>query len=201
MVELLARNQNRAKAAPILGVLASAALLARFGLADPLFWGLVNIPLYLFHQTEEHLWPGGFKDYINRNVNKDEAGAETLTDRKVFWINILLVWLAFAIFGALAFVNVGFGLVIIIFSIVNCLSHIVEGLKSRRWNPGLVMASLQFLVSIYAAWFLTTHGLENPLIWWPGALVFSAIVHILLFRIVMTSATKVPAPSPVPGSG
>lgn len=187
MIDKLAKNQNWAKAAPVMGIIAAAALLMLYRPTQAMFWALVNIPLYLFHQTEEHLWPGGFKRYVNKFVNKDPEGVETLTDAKVFWINIILVWLAFAIFGALAFVNPGFGLVIIVFSIINCVTHIFQGIKSRRWNPGLVMASIQFLLSLYGAWFLTTHGITNPLAWWAGALVFSAAVHILLFRVVMTA--------------
>lgn len=190
MIDSLARDQNWAKAAPILGILSTVALVAALKVSDPLFWGLVNIPLYLFHQTEEHLWPGGFKNYINRNMNKDVEGAETLTDKKIFWINIILVWLAFFIFGALAFVHQGFGLLIIIFSIVNCLTHIVEAVKSHRWNPGLVMASVQLLVSLFAAWFVTTHGLVSPLAWWGSSILFSAIVHVLLFRFVMSEKVK-----------
>jgi len=82
------------------------------------------------------------------------------------------------------------GLVIIVFSVINCLTHIVEGARSRVWNQGLVMASLQFLVSICAAWFITTRGLVAPLPWWAGALAFAVVVHVLLFRFVMTA--KVP---------
>jgi len=190
VINFLARNQNWAKAAPILAILSTVALFVVLKVSDPLFWSLVNIPLYLFHQTEEHLWPGGFKNYINRNVNKDAEGAETLTDSKIFWINIILVWLAFSVFGILAFVHQGFGLLIIIFSIVNCLTHIAEAVKSRRWNPGLVMASVQFLVSLFAAWFVTIHGLKSPAAWWGGSILFSAIVHVLLFRFVMSEKRK-----------
>ena len=185
MIDRLAKNQNWAKAAPVLAILSAIALFMLYRPTDAMFWALVNIPLYLIHQTEEHLWPGGFKHYINTFVNKDPEGVETLTDIKVFWVNIILVWLAFVVFGALAFINIGFGLLIIVFSIINCATHIRQALLDRRWNPGLVMASLQFLISLYAAWFVTTHGLEHPALWWAAAVVVSAVIHILLFRLVM----------------
>jgi hypothetical protein len=186
MIERLARNQNWAKAAPVMGILAGAALFLTFKPTETMFWALINIPLYLFHQTEEHLWPGGFKNYVNTSINKDPEGVETLTDTKVFWINIVLVWILFTIFGALAFVNVNFGLVIIVFSIINCATHIVEGFKSKHWNPGLVIASIQFLVSLYAAWFITTHGLTYPIVWWVGTIMFAVVVHVFLFKVVMS---------------
>jgi hypothetical protein len=186
MIQFLAKNQNWAKPTPIMGALALTLLFYSFNPSEPLFWALINIPLYLFHQTEEHYIPGGFKDWMNHVVLALPQNEELLTDIKVFWINILFVWVAFLIFGALAFINIGFGLLIIIFSIINCLTHIAEGAKRKSWNPGLVMASLQFTISLYAAYFVTTHWLHNALIWWIGAILFSIIIHILLFKLVMT---------------
>ena len=133
----------------------SVTPVTKFSIYDPHFWGLINIPLYLFHQTEEHYIPGGFKKFMNQIVMSLPEGQEKLTDIKIFWINILMVWLAFTVFG----------LLIIIFSIMNCLTHIAEGIKRRSWNPGLVMASFQFIISIFAAYYVTIHGLENPIKW------------------------------------
>jgi hypothetical protein len=188
MIKKFSENQNWAKLAPILGVLSAVLLFMFFKPSQAMFWALVNIPLYFFHQTEEHLWPGGFKNYINRVVNKLPAGEEALTDEKVFWINILLVWAAFILFGCLAFLNIGFGLLIIIFSIINCLTHIAQAFKQKEWNPGLVMASLQFLLSIYAAYFVTMNGLTHQIYWWIGTIIFSVAVHVVLFKVVMSKS-------------
>ena len=185
-IEQLSENQNWAKSAPWLGILSAIVLFIFFSPNQALFWALVNIPLYLFHQTEEHYWPGGFKQYINHVINKLPEGEEILTDKKVFWINILLVWVAFLIFGGLSFLNIGFGLLIVIFSAFNCLTHIVQGIKRKEWNPGLVMASVQFAISIYAAIFITKNGLENQIYWWLGVLTFSILVHAVLFKSLMT---------------
>ena len=186
MIKTFAENQNWAKLAPWLGIVSLVLLICLFKPSDTMFWALINIPLYLFHQTEEHLWPGGFKNYINRVINKLPEGEEALTDEKVFWINILLVWVAFITFGFLAFINIGYGLLIIIFSIMNCLTHIVQGIKQKEWNPGLVMASLQFIISMYAAYFVTVNGLTNQVFWWISTFVFSAVVHAVLFKVVMS---------------
>lgn len=75
---------------------------------------------------------------------------------------------------------------IIIFSITNCLTHIVQGIKLKEWNPGLVVASAQFLISIYAAYFVSANGLTNPVIWWIGTIVFLVVVHLFLFKIIKT---------------
>ena len=68
MIDYLARNQNLVKVAPWAGIVFSILLFANFSVYDPHFWGLINIPLYLFHQTEEHYVPGGFKkNYESRS--------------------------------------------------------------------------------------------------------------------------------------
>jgi hypothetical protein len=187
MIAKLAKGQNWAKAAPWLAAITTILLFLLSKPSEPIFWALLNIPLYLLHQTEEHLWPGGFKDYMNKVVNRLPDGQESLTDSKVFWINILLVWVAFTVFAVLAFVNIGFGLLMIVFSMMNCLTHIAEGIRRRRWNPGLVMATIQFLLSIYAGYFITVSGFPNALVWWIGTVVFSAAVHAVVFKTVLKS--------------
>jgi len=186
IIQYLAKNQNWAKITPFVGVIALVSLFYIFSVNNVYFWALINIPLYLFHQTEEHFIPGGFKDFINKNVIHADSTHEVLTDIKVFWINVLMVWLAFAIFGALSFVNIGFGLVIIVFSMMNCLTHIIQWIKLKCWNPGLVMASIQFIISIYASYFISTHGLSYVFFWWFATILFSIIAHILLFKLVMS---------------
>ncbi len=186
MISFLAKDQNWAKITPWAGIILLILLFKYFSIYDPHFWGLINIPLYLFHQTEEHYIPGGFKKFMNHIVMNLPEGQEKLTDIKIFWINILMVWFAFAIFGLLSFINLGFGLLIIIFSIMNCLTHIIEGVKRKAWNPGLIMASIQFIISIFAAYYITAYGLENPIVWWLSTIVFSIIAHVLLFKLVMT---------------
>lgn len=187
MIQALSRHQNWAKVAPWLATLTTVLLFLAYQPTQVMFWALVNIPLYLFHQTEEHLCPGGFKDYMNQVVFRLPAGHEKLTDVKVFWINILFVWVAFSVFGLLSVFNIGFGLLIVIFSLMNCVTHIIEGIKRRRWNPGLVMASIQTVVSIYAAWFITAHGLNHGLWWWIGTVIVSVLAHLVLFKFVMAN--------------
>jgi hypothetical protein len=80
----------------------------------------------------------------------------------------------------------GFGLFIVVFSIINCVSHIGQGIRRREWNPGLVMASIQFALSIYAAYFITANGLSNQLAWWIFTVILSILIHALLFKFVMS---------------
>ncbi len=68
IIRTLSKNQNWAKGAPWLGLISAILLFVYFKPSEAMFWTLINIPLYLFHQTEEHYWPGGFKDYVNKTV-------------------------------------------------------------------------------------------------------------------------------------
>lgn len=185
MIDKLSINQNWAKVCPWFAIISLIALITQFSPSDTMFWALINIPLYLLHQTEEHYIPGGFKKFMNENIFGVSEGEEKLTDIKIFWINIILVWLSFAVLGVLTFVNIGFGLCIIIFSVINCLTHILQGIRLKCWNPGLVMASIQFLISIYAAYFISVNGLNNNIYWWIGSLLFSIVVHTVLIKKIM----------------
>jgi len=103
----------------------------------------------------------------------------------MFWINIGLVCIAFTIFSILSFYNIGFGMLIIIFSIINCLTHIFQGFTRREWNPGLIVASMQFLLSLYGAYFITINALTNQWLWWSCSVIFTVVVHALLFRKIL----------------
>jgi len=64
-------------------------------------------------------------------------------------------------------------------------SSCARGKAKKKWNPGLVMTCLQFVVSINAADFVTVNRLTNPIIWWASTVVLSGLVHAVLFRMVL----------------
>ncbi len=78
--KLFYKNQNWAKLTPALAVVSALLLFLFFRPTQVMFWALINIPLYFLHQTEEHLWPGGFKKYVNQVINKLPPGEEMRTN-------------------------------------------------------------------------------------------------------------------------
>ena len=115
MIKKLAKDQYWARFAPFLGVISAIWLFSSFKPTELLFWAYINIPLYLFHQTEEHLWPGGFKNFINQVINKLPEGEETLTDKR-FLGKYSAGRVAFTVFGVLAqFYR--------LWSMYNCFQH------------------------------------------------------------------------------
>lgn len=133
----------------IAAVLVSAG--GEIGLALAAVWGQMIV--YLIHEFEEHVLPGGFKDYINHRVfdpmveHKLPAGRDLppgdfpLTDRSVFWINIVFIWILFPLAAVAAGrIDIRFGLLLPWFGIVNAATHIVVALVKRGYNPGLVIS-------------------------------------------------------------
>ena len=88
-------------------------------------------------------------------------------------------------FWCLKFYQFRFWFANIIFSIINCITHIAGGFKHKNWNPGLVIASTQLLISLFVAYYVSVHLSDNPIAWWSATIIFSIIAHMLLFKFVM----------------
>lgn len=107
----------------------------------PLFWVWICLPVYFVHQCEEYLWPGGFMEALSRNF----AGAPgydpavpLLSPREAYWINAGIIWVLFPASAVAAmFISPAWGLWVPCFTVLNGISHIVAGIKDRRYNPGL----------------------------------------------------------------
>ncbi len=139
---------------PMALVITAVLISAGGGLGLPLIavWGQMIV--YLIHEFEEHVIPGGFKDYINHRVfapmlerrlppgRSIPPGDFPLTDRSVFWINIVFIWLLFPIAATAAGrIDIRFGLLLPWFGIVNATTHIVVAIVKRGYNPGLAASA------------------------------------------------------------
>ena len=87
------------KALPVLVIVGIAAWFALY-LPDPtseraLFAGLLVV--YMVHQTEEHLWPGGFRQYANAHVFHSGRDDWPVGEGGVALVNIGIVWLPIAL--------------------------------------------------------------------------------------------------------
>ena len=138
---------NWQKALPALAVLGLAAWIAAFRDAPTseraLFAALLVI--YLIHQIEEHLWPGGFRQFTNAHVFKSGNDNWPVDIGGVALINIGYVWLPLALAIAwpspLRWLGLGWaGL-----TLVNGVSHIATSLRLHCYNPGLVTSIVLFL--------------------------------------------------------
>jgi len=102
---------------------------------------LLQTPLYMLHESEEYLFPGGFARFFNRDIFKVEAEDEPLGRDFIFFVNIGLIWVLLPLFGLLSTISLSFGLWIPYFTIFAGLSHIALGIKARKlYNPGLIVS-------------------------------------------------------------
>jgi len=137
---------------------------------------LAMLVIYMIHQIEEHLWPGGFRQFANAHVFKSGNDDWPVDMGGVALVNIAWVWLpigaAAVMPNALYWVGLGWvGL-----TLVNAISHIATSIRFRVYNPGVVTSIVLFLP--FTIWFLAyEHG--------RGALSGADIGIVILLGIVL----------------
>jgi hypothetical protein len=126
-----------------------------------LFLLLIQTPLYMIHETEEYIFPGGFGKFFNMDIMKFETPDKPLDENFIFAINVILVWIILPVFGLLAAKNLQYGLWIHYFSFFAGVSHIALGIKARkRYNAGLIVSLLLNIpVGAWSVFYLVEQGL------------------------------------------
>lgn len=152
---------------------------------DFLVW--LQVVVYLFHQSEEHEYPGGFKTFIDQQLFKSNVPNMPLNDAGVFWINILAIWIAFPFFAILAQnVDPAYGLVLPIFGLFNATTHIIAAIVKQRYNPGLfVSIVLNYPTGIYTLWVMNQMNISNShnVLW---AFLFALVYHLGMVGYVVS---------------
>jgi hypothetical protein len=147
-----------------------------------LIW--LQVPAYMLHQFEEHAWPGGFKDYVNRNIFKKADTDVPLNMKKVFWINIPVVWILMPLCATLSALNPLFGVWIPYMSLLNSALHVIACIGKREYNPGLFV-SLFILIplSAYTIWIFNNAGLLTAWVNIAGILI-AVLLHVAIIVFV-----------------
>ena len=131
---------------PLLTQSWSTALVATF----------LHLPIYMFHQYEEHD-NDRFRIFFNKTIGKDQ---EVLSPLVVFITNVPGVW---GVIGASLYlalkVNIGFSLIAIYLVIVNAIVHIIHAFIFRGYNPGLGTAITLFIpLAAFSFWQVQLAG-------------------------------------------
>jgi hypothetical protein len=149
----------------------------------------MQLPIYLFHQFEEHNW-NGFKNYINRNVFKVKEGDFPLNDKIIFWVNIPIVWILIPIFSGLSSLNIMFGLWIPYFAIFNSLTHVIVSVWNREYNPGLIVSLILGIpVGIYALIIFYSY-IQVPVLISVISIFFAILLHLLVLNFIRMKSKK-----------
>ncbi len=126
-----------------------------------LFLLLLQTPLYMLHEAEEYIFPGGFGKFFNMDIMKFETPSKPLDENFIFAINIILIWIILPLFGLLSARDYQYGLWLPYFSFFAGVSHIALGIKARkRYNAGLVISLLLNIpVGAWSVLYLIEQGL------------------------------------------
>lgn len=164
-LEWVKDNWQKSAILVLLYVLVSIApLYARLDLVE--FMLLLAFPLYLVHEIEEYIYPGGFGKFFNENLLKVNAGDKIVpVDREVvFWLNLIYIWLVIPLFSGLGFYNLKFAAWIPYFFFFQALAHLGMGIKGKQiLNPGIRSSFLLHIpYSIIMINLLSDKVLANP---------------------------------------
>jgi hypothetical protein len=134
-------KNNWQKAAVLVLIYSMASLIPLYSRIDLVeFMVLLAFPLYLIHEIEEYILPGGFPKFFNENLLKVNHEDKVVPiDREViFWINFIYIWLIIPLFSGLGIYNLKFAAWIPYFLIFQGLSHLGMGIIGKRiLNPGI----------------------------------------------------------------
>ena len=163
-------------------------LLLSFFSVTPWYLFLIwlQFPIYLIHEFEEHVFPGKFKEFINKEIFKSTDTNAPLTTVAVFWINILAIWVLFPLAAILAQnVSPKFGLLLPVFGVFNATLHIVMFVVKRKYNPGLVVSVLlNYPTGIYTVYVLAQNGFVCAMSL-SAALLVTILAHALIVIMVI----------------
>jgi hypothetical protein len=143
--------------------------------------------IYMIHQIEEHLWPGGFRQFTNRYVFRSGETNWPVDIDGVALVNIGYVWLPLALAVAWPETFRWLGLGWIGLTLVNGITHIASSVRFCVYNPGLVTSIVLFLP--FTIWALA-HEVDAGLL--TGGEVAMLVVAGVLLHIPVAALFAVP---------
>jgi hypothetical protein len=153
-----------------------------------LFALLMSTPLYMLHEIDEYIFPGGFAQFMNHDIYRLDPITGLIDTNAIFVIN-MIVWFFFSLSSLQAVTDLTQAAWIPYFFIFQAVIHLILGIVGKRFlNPGMVSAWLVHVPwGIWTIWLLVQAGvITNP--YWntylrDGLLV--AIVVLPLMAVVL----------------
>jgi hypothetical protein len=134
--------------------------------------------IYMIHQIEEHLWPGGFRQFANAHVFKSGDDDWPVSEGGVALVNVGYVWLPILLAALLPGPLRWLGLGWVGLTLINAITHIVTSIRFRIYNPGLVTSIFLFLP--FTIWMLAREVSAGMLTGWQvvALLIAGVLLHI-----------------------
>jgi hypothetical protein len=153
-----------------------------------LFALLMSTPLYILHEIEEYVFPGGFAQFLNKNIYKTDPETGLLDTTAIFWIN-MVVWIALPFYSLLAVADLSQAAWIPYFFIFQACVHLILGIVGKRFvNPGMVSAWLVHVPwGMWTIWLLLQAGVITDPFWnadlLSGLLINAALLFVGYFLL------------------
>ncbi|HTX80418.1 MAG TPA: HXXEE domain-containing protein [Longilinea sp.] len=158
-------KENWAETGVIVGVFLTIYLIVIVLPQNTLLFALMMYtPLYMLHEAEEYIFPGGFAPFLNNNIYRTQSETDLLDPTAVLWIN-MVVWIAFPLYSLWAITDLTQAAWMPYFVIFQAVLHLVLGVIGKRLlNPGMVSAWLVHVPwGIWTIWLLMRAGeIVNP---------------------------------------
>ena len=141
-----------------------------------LFALMLSFPLYVLHEADEYIFPGGFAQFLNKNIYKTDPEHGMLDTNAEFLIN-MVVWFFVPLSSLQAFSDLTQAAWMPYFYILQAVIHLILGIAGKRFfNPGMLTAWLLHVPwGIWTIWLLVRAGvISNP--YWNGYLVSSLLI-------------------------
>ncbi len=145
MPTFIAANWQRAlPALAVIGIVGWVALFRNDPASEQAMFAALLV-IYMLHQIEEHLWPGGFRQFTNAHVFESGRDDWPVDAGGVALVNIGYVWLPVAAAALFPQPLRWLGLAWIALTLINAVIHVVTSIRFRCYNPGLVTSIVLFL--------------------------------------------------------
>jgi hypothetical protein len=130
------------KVAAIAAPLSTAALLVRRDRLDAGdCWRWAAMPVLLWHQVEEWVWPGGFIEWLNRDFLGSSEDLAPLSPARAAVVNVQLGWGMSLAASTLGDRVPAVAIAVCSSHVANAAMHLGWAARHRRWDPGAVTAA------------------------------------------------------------
>lgn len=157
---------------------------------DIKFLAWLHFCLLLLHQFEEYVYPGGFKDFFNKNIlNKNRLMANPLNRTGIVLVNVLIAWSAYFLAALFSTYTLGLMVGLLLISLLNGVLHTALAIIRRQYNPGLFTGFFLFIPFCLFVFF-------NPAIqftlkeWGSGVFIFIIGSFSIPLTIILSNKIK-----------
>ncbi len=153
----------------------------------PLFLIWLHVPVYLLHEFEEFVFPGGFPEIMMEGIAGKGHPVSYALKKAGFWVNVPFIVLGFPFVAALAtLLGLSWGMYPVYFTLIATLPHFVSAVKNKKfYNPGMfACVFLNVPVTVYTIYYFVSHDLVPVSAHVIGAVVaIGAMAGPMVFQI------------------